>query len=214
MVIGGDGAFVPYPSHSFVSYLGPQVYMLLLDCRLVPFATSVAPKRPHISLSFCSAERKKDQVCGQREYQVVFERIMRLPPQVDHLVVQIGMPPLRFRVNVVANAELAGIPIAYPRMVFMETVLESKLNPLVALGRAGSMGLGGFVNKFNADAELLDDLVREPLTITFSCFSLIDRIERPLDGQSAQGSSGLLRCRGSLELNSRPSVVEGTQLVH
>ena len=54
---------------------------------------------------------------------------------------------------------LLGIPIAYPRMVFLETALESKLNPLVALGRAGSMGLSGFVNKFNADAELLDDLV-------------------------------------------------------
>lgn len=119
VVIGGDGPFVPYPSHSFVSYLGPQVYMLLLDCR---------------------AERKKDQVCSPLEYKTVFERIMRLPPQVEHLVVQIG------------------IPIAYPRMVFLETALESKLNPLVALGRAGSMGLSGFVNKFNADAELLDDL--------------------------------------------------------
>ena len=44
-------------------------------------------------------------------------------------------------------------------MVFLETALDSKLNPLVALGRSGSMGLSGFVNKFNADAELLDDLV-------------------------------------------------------
>lgn len=52
-----------------------------------------------------------------------------------------------------------GIPIAYPRMVFLETALASKFNPLVALGRAGSMGLSGFVNKFNDDAELLDDLV-------------------------------------------------------
>jgi hypothetical protein len=60
-----------------------------------------------------------------------------------------------------ANTALTGIPIAYPRMVFLETALESKLNPLVALGRAGSMGLSGFVNKFNADAELLDDLVRK-----------------------------------------------------
>ena len=54
---------------------------------------------------------------------------------------------------------LSGIPLAYPRMVFLETALESKFNPLDALGRAGSMGLSGFVNKFNADAELLDDLV-------------------------------------------------------
>ena len=44
-------------------------------------------------------------------------------------------------------------------MVFLETALDSKLNPLVALGRNGSLGLSGFVNKFNADAELLDDLV-------------------------------------------------------
>ena len=53
-----------------------------------------------------------------------------------------------------------GIPIAYPRMVFLEQALESKFNPLVALGRNGTMGLSGFVNKFNAEAELLDDLVR------------------------------------------------------
>lgn len=58
---------------------------------------------------------------------------------------------------------LSGVPIAYPRMVFLETALESKLNPLVALGKAGSLGLSGFVNKFNADAELLDDLVRRPV---------------------------------------------------
>ena len=45
-------------------------------------------------------------------------------------------------------------------MVFLEAALESKFNPLVALGRSGSLGLSGIVNKFNADAELLDDLVR------------------------------------------------------
>jgi hypothetical protein len=37
--------------------------------------------------------------------------------------------------------------------------LESKLNPLIALGRTGSLGLSSLVNKFNSDAELLDDLV-------------------------------------------------------
>lgn len=44
-------------------------------------------------------------------------------------------------------------------MVLLEQMLDSKLNPLVALGKKGSMGLSGFVNKFNAEAELLDDLV-------------------------------------------------------
>lgn len=68
----------------------------------------------------------------------------------------------RYREHRCLTQFCAGIPIAYPRMVFLETALESKLNPLVALGRAGSMGLSGFVNKFNADAELLDDLVRCP----------------------------------------------------
>ena len=50
-------------------------------------------------------------------------------------------------------------------MVFLENALDSKLNPLVALGRSGSLGLSGFVNKFNADAELLDDLVRLASTL-------------------------------------------------
>ncbi|KAJ3537495.1 hypothetical protein NM688_g6678 [Phlebia brevispora] len=119
IIIGAEGPFVHFPSHSFLTYMGPKVYMLLLDCR---------------------AERKKDQVCSQAEYDIVFQRLGRLPRGIDHLVVQLG------------------IPIAYPRMVFLETALESKFNPLVALGKAGSMGLSGFVNKFNADAELLDDL--------------------------------------------------------
>ena len=52
-----------------------------------------------------------------------------------------------------------GVPIAYPRMVFLESALDSKFNPLVLLGKSGRLGLSGFVNKFNAQAELLDDLV-------------------------------------------------------
>lgn len=44
-------------------------------------------------------------------------------------------------------------------MVFLENALESKFNPLLHLGRKGTFGLSGFVNKFNAEAELLDDLV-------------------------------------------------------
>ena len=191
LVIGGDGAFVPFPSHSFVTYLGPHVSMLLLDCR------SVVPPFFFVVLGYLlalyadpvntSAERKKDQVCGKTEYDAVFNRVMQLPPQVQHLVVQIGEERVQTargtdsashsvfclsspacsllsslllpRLTLGYVCLLSGIPIAYPRMVFLETALESKLNPLVALGRAGSMGLSGFVNKFNADAELLDDLV-------------------------------------------------------
>ncbi|CCM03699.1 uncharacterized protein FIBRA_05845 [Fibroporia radiculosa] len=118
-VLGARGPFIPYPSHSIVTYLGPEVWMLLLDCR---------------------AERKKDRVCSPQEYQVVLDRICALPGTVQHLVIQLG------------------IPIAYPRMVFLENVLESKMNPLVALGKSGALGLASLVNKFNSDAELLDDL--------------------------------------------------------
>ncbi|TDL27575.1 hypothetical protein BD410DRAFT_812553 [Rickenella mellea] len=119
IIIGGDGPFIPFPSHSFLTYLGPQCSMLLLDCR---------------------AERKKDQVCSRTEYDKVMEQIYRLPKSVEHLIVQIG------------------IPIAYPRMVFLEKALGSKYNPFVTLGKKGSLGMSGLVNKFNADAELLDDL--------------------------------------------------------
>ncbi|KAJ7489860.1 hypothetical protein B0H11DRAFT_2156691 [Mycena galericulata] len=113
-IIGvSNGPYIPFPSHSFLGYMGPQTYILLLDCR---------------------AERKRDQVCSQAEYQKVFERLSKLPSSVEHLCVQIG------------------IPIAYPRLVFLEAALES---PLAALGRAFSPS---FTNKFNSDAELLDDL--------------------------------------------------------
>lgn len=44
-------------------------------------------------------------------------------------------------------------------MVFLEAALDSKLNPLIALGRSGTAAFSSFVNKFNADPELLDDLV-------------------------------------------------------
>ncbi|TFK27403.1 plasma membrane protein [Coprinopsis marcescibilis] len=120
LVIGPEnGPFIPYPSHSSLSRMGPKEWILMLDCR---------------------AERKKEQVCSPGEYAKVFERLHKLPEGVDHLIVQLG------------------IPIAYPRMVFLESALDSKFNPLVALGKNGTMGLGGFVNKFNAEAELLDDL--------------------------------------------------------
>lgn len=48
-------------------------------------------------------------------------------------------------------------------MVFLEAALDSKFNPFVALGRKGSLGMSGLINKFNDDAELLDDLVSTPM---------------------------------------------------
>lgn len=39
------------------------------------------------------AERKKTQVCSDQEYTVVFDRLSRMPDNVEHLVVQIGELP-------------------------------------------------------------------------------------------------------------------------
>lgn len=108
-IIGGEGAWIPFPSHSFLSYLGPRVYILLLDCRI---------------------ERKKDQICSDITYKRCFDAIRALPAEVDHLVM------------------LLGVPICYPRMTAIESVLESKFNPMTLLAKAKLMPSA--VNKFNA----------------------------------------------------------------
>lgn len=52
---------------------------------------------------------------------------------------------------------LLGVPIAYPRLVWLENLLTSRvMDPVKALGRAGM--LGGFLNKFDGGVEILDDL--------------------------------------------------------
>ena len=90
----------------------------------------------------------------------MFERLNSLPSSVEHVVIQLGADTLFSTSVIILRSLNLGIPIAYPRMVFLETALESKFNPLVVLGRNGALGLSGFVNKFNSEAELLDDLVR------------------------------------------------------
>jgi hypothetical protein len=52
---------------------------------------------------------------------------------------------------------LLGVPIAYPRLVWLENVLTSRaMDPIKAIGRMGM--LGGFLNKFDGGVEILDDL--------------------------------------------------------
>jgi len=53
---------------------------------------------------------------------------------------------------------LLGVPIAYPRLVWLESILTSRaIAPIKALGRAGILK-GGFLNKFDGGVEVLDDL--------------------------------------------------------
>ncbi|KAI2638385.1 hypothetical protein GGS21DRAFT_436363 [Xylaria nigripes] len=52
---------------------------------------------------------------------------------------------------------LLGVPIAYPRLVWLENILNSKLmDPVKALTKFGM--LGNFINKFDGGVEVLDDL--------------------------------------------------------
>jgi hypothetical protein len=102
------------------------------------------------------AERKLGQVCSDEQYAKVFDRLNSLPSRVEHLIIQLGDSPhmlLSLQARLTAST---GIPIAYPRMVFLENALSSKFSPFVALGKLGPKG---FMNRFNGDAELLDDLV-------------------------------------------------------
>ncbi|KAF8479014.1 hypothetical protein DFH94DRAFT_693399 [Russula ochroleuca] len=140
VVIGGQGPYVPYPSHSFLTPIGPTAWLLMLDCRAERTLGQVLITERNTGRG-STEQGNTEQVCSAEQYEKVFARLNALPSTVEHLIIQLG------------------IPIAYPRMVFLENALSSKLNPFLTLARTGSFrGLKGFVNKFNGDAELLDDL--------------------------------------------------------
>jgi hypothetical protein len=70
MVIGNPGAWIPFPSHSLVIYLGPKVAMMALDCR---------------------AERKLNQIVTASTYQKVFNQVRKFKG-VEQLVFLLGVP--------------------------------------------------------------------------------------------------------------------------
>ncbi|KAI5800657.1 hypothetical protein FPQ18DRAFT_252998 [Pyronema domesticum] len=89
----------------------------------------------------CRTERMRDMVVSAGTYTKVFNRLNKemVPGETKHLIV------------------LLGVPIAYPRLVWLENILTSRImDPIKALGRMGI--LGGFINNFDGGVELLDDL--------------------------------------------------------
>lgn len=89
----------------------------------------------------CRTERMRDEILSAETYYRVFDRCRKeiIEGETRHLIV------------------LLGVPIAYPRLNFLENVLTSRvMDPVKALGRTGM--LGGFVNKFDGGVEILDDL--------------------------------------------------------
>lgn len=69
LIIGGEGAFIPFPNHSFLSYLGPRQYILMVDWR---------------------SERRFDQLASQVTYDRCEKAVKALPQGVEHLVVLLG----------------------------------------------------------------------------------------------------------------------------
>lgn len=90
----------------------------------------------------CRTERKLAQICSEKTYDILFNRVTAdiKEKKLDHLLVMLG------------------VPIAYPRLVWLELLFSSKfLAPLKWLSKKGIIARG-LVNEFNGDVELLDDL--------------------------------------------------------
>ena len=70
MIIGEPGAWIPFPSHSLLVYLGPKVSMLALDCR---------------------AERKLSQIVTPQTYAKTFAEVRKIKG-IEQLVILLGVP--------------------------------------------------------------------------------------------------------------------------
>lgn len=130
------GPYIHELSRSVFVSLGKRVALLGLDCR--------TERRVRILIGDsiqCADCLQRDEILSEASYDLVFERCRRelIEGETKHLIVVLG------------------VPIAYPRLVWLENLLTSRvLDPIKALGRTGM--LGGFLNKFDGSVEILDDL--------------------------------------------------------
>ncbi|KAF3938492.1 hypothetical protein ABW19_dt0205465 [Dactylella cylindrospora] len=93
----------------------------------------------------CRTERTRDMLLTNDTYTRVFQRLEQeiVPGQTKHLII------------------LLGVPIAYPRLVWLENILTSSLmDPIKYIASKRNDGtLNGFLNKFDGGVELLDDMM-------------------------------------------------------
>ena len=130
------GPYINELSRSIFLSLGKNVALLALDCR-----TERMVSDPSGGFQLSANCSQREEILSEASYELVFERCRReiIEGETKHLVV------------------LLGVPIAYPRLVWLENLLTSRvMDPVKALGRAGM--LGGFLNKFDGGVEILDDL--------------------------------------------------------
>ncbi|KAI1338283.1 hypothetical protein F5Y15DRAFT_416930 [Xylariaceae sp. FL0016] len=89
----------------------------------------------------CRTERTRDEILREDTWEKLKDRCYDeiVKGKTEHLLV------------------LLGVPIAYPRLVWLENILTSRLmDPIKALGKTGM--LGNFLNHFDGGVEVLDDL--------------------------------------------------------
>ncbi|CAI6332572.1 unnamed protein product [Periconia digitata] len=98
-------------------------------------------------IAFCGidarTERTRHQINYPETYKIIFDRLNKefaANPNIKHLVL------------------LLGVPIAYPRLQWLENILSSPLiGPIKFLNKRFGLA-GGFFNQFDGKADLLDDL--------------------------------------------------------
>ena len=90
----------------------------------------------------CRVDRTLERVCRESTYNAMFDRLDKevIKGQTNHLIL------------------LLGIPIAYPRLVWLESLLSTHTVTIIRwLNKIFGIA-GGLFNKFDGSAELLDDL--------------------------------------------------------
>lgn len=103
--------------------------------------TRLGPNMAMLGLD-CRTERKLKEIVSPQTYDLVFQRLEQEAKKggLDHLLVMLG------------------VPIAYPRLVWLEWLFSSRLlAPIKYLSKKGIIAKG-LLNDFNGDVELLDDL--------------------------------------------------------
>ena len=127
------------PDPSFVLGKRPGPYIPSLS---VSLCTKLGPRTVFFGLE-CRVERTRTQVCYGSTYDAMFSRLDEevVEGRTKHLIL------------------LLGVPIAYPRLVWLEGILGSRM--ITAPMKLGHklFGIGGrFFNNFDGSSELLDDL--------------------------------------------------------
>ncbi|GJJ08193.1 hypothetical protein Clacol_002401 [Clathrus columnatus] len=127
------------PDPSFVVGNEPGPY---IQYKSISLSTNLGPRTVFYGLE-CRVERTRERICYESTYDQMFLRLEDTVKKgiTKHLVI------------------LVGVPIAYPRLVWLEGLLSSRFftGPLSLFNKIFGVGKGLF-NKFDGSSELLDDL--------------------------------------------------------